>query len=382
MSTRAANGAMPWRVLSGPVQFRWRPFSLRLRTPLHLREGTLSGRDGVLVALEDAAGNIGVGEASPWSPTEWAEIDLYLRMQAPRHALLDAGLLDSSLSSNRDSSPIPSGLRFALDSAALDLFGKQTQTPAWRILGGEQPTPVKLNALLDADKHVDPDQLAKAVVELRKQGYKTLKIKLGNRRFEDDVAIVQAVHDAAPEFTLRGDVNGAWRPADAPSFLEALAPFPFAYIEEPTRGDLTTLRSVAERSPIPIAFDETLQQFPLTVLSEISSVRHWILKAGRIGNFSEIRHLIDLAKTCGIHLILTGMFEGAVATAAQLHMASAWLPDVTCGLDTSQLFEEDLAMPAHVGHVGVELAAPALAPKSSFLPDIAPGFGLTLREPI
>jgi len=90
------------------------------------------------------------------------------------------------------------------------------------------------------------------------QGYKAVKIKLGLRNPDDDVARVKAVRDAiGPDIDLMIDINNGWSVNVAIRMARKLEKYEIAWLEEPIwKMDIEGYARVAAATEIPIATGE------------------------------------------------------------------------------------------------------------------------------
>ena len=148
-------------------------------------------------------------------------------------------------------------------------------------------------------------------------GYDVLKVKLGTDR---DREIVEAVHGAAPSARLRVDANEAWTPKEAVAMCEFLEAY-VEFVEQPVPAtNPAGLRHVYERSPVPIAVDESLVD-PTDVpavaqFADIANVK--LMKCGGIRPAIETFHA---ARAHGLETMLGCMIESNAAIAAGVHLA-------------------------------------------------------------
>ncbi|WP_243760976.1 mandelate racemase/muconate lactonizing enzyme family protein [Streptomyces sp. YIM 98790] len=185
----------------------------------------------------------------------------------------------------------PPSVAAAVDSALLDLLGKLTGQPVYRLLAGEPgpwaaaspggPSPgasapaavtaAPGEAAVTADGPAPPAAVtartigitgaADAADQARRlvaQGFTVLKLKAGTADPEEDLHRVAAVRGAVPPgVRLLLDPNGAWTPSRAAALLPRFAELGVAAVEQPTApGDPEALARLAARSPVPLIADE------------------------------------------------------------------------------------------------------------------------------
>jgi len=154
-----------------------------------------------------------------------------------------------------------------LEAAFWDIRGKAEGKPVWQLLGGTSAGRAQVYAST-GEVH-EPAQRAEEVLGLRRQGFRTVKLRVHSFDFSEDVAQIEAVRRAAGDTVELGvDANQGWRVAlidDAPlwtlrratEFASACAKHEIAWLEEPLDmyawDDLAELR---RRSRVPIAGGE------------------------------------------------------------------------------------------------------------------------------
>lgn len=296
--------------------------NLELRQPVITSRGSITQRDGVLVQIVDS-GISGWGEAMPLPG--WPGADL----SATRRAL-------EAWAAKPDPEALPSE-RFAhgaVELALLDWEARRRGLTQAEVLadGGSVADWVELNALVR-----DTAEAAAAVAG----GYGTVKLKVGGRDLDDDIAAVATVRKAVGEAPqLRLDANGAWTAGQAIAALARLEKFDVEYVEEPVPG-LEPLAQVAERSPIPIAVDDSLGSAKAQLPESISVV---VVKPMALGGprtaYAAARRWIDQ----GRKVIITNYLDSAVGQHAALSIAAALpSPPQVHGAITPALFTSDVA---------------------------------------
>jgi o-succinylbenzoate synthase len=290
--------------------------------------------NGLLLELEDRAGRVGLGEASPLSG--------YSRetLGACRSALLtldkreipelsgDARTLSAEL--GRASAVLPescAAARHALETALSDLLAQRLGEPLWALVGrAAAPCPVpsllSLAALVDGE---DVGSLLDRAEERVAQGIRTLKLKLGRRDFPEEIRRARALREALGNaIELRFDVNRRWSSSEASARLAELASVRPELVEEGiAREHLHELSGC----PVPLALDESLQEQSalegLGLLVPRCRLVALVLKPMALGGVSRCLELARWARERGIDVIVSHLFDGPVALAAAAHLALA-----------------------------------------------------------
>ncbi|NUO47285.1 MAG: O-succinylbenzoate synthase [Polyangiaceae bacterium] len=282
-----------------------------------------SVREGLLLALEDDDGTVGLGEATPlpgFSPDTLAEAEAALES-------FDWGSGWDSADRQSLRALAPSA-RFAVETAALDLRGLREGTPLAALLGATRSrAPVPIGALAGRLGD-DPESAARDALA---RGAALLKVKSSGRDLEQDCAALRRLRAAlGPAARLRVDLGGALDVADVPRFLEAFAEAGVEAVEEPCSGRaLATLG----RMPIPWLADETLVDEALhAALIENPACAGLVLKPTVLGGLGPCLDLAVGAQKADKSVTITHAFEGPVARAAAAALALACGANVA-GLD-------------------------------------------------
>lgn len=316
-------------------------------------------RPSVLVWLDDEAGHVGVGEASPLPPFSREDAAACERLLARAHEHLGA-LDDAAPAAEQvpvallpfgaalDAAP---AARFALETALLDLIGQRRGASIAECLGGRGVYDrVPVNALLVAPPL---DTLAERAVALAASGFTALKIKLrapDEAGFVRELAALCEVRARLPlPFEIRLDPNAAWTEDEARRRLEALVSVAPSFVEQPVAADrLHRLGACA----VPWAADESLVHPELVErLLTSPGCAAFVLKPAVLGGLLPARALALRAQERGIGVVVTHFFDGPHAMAAACELAlSLPAPPLVCGLAPHELLD---AWRGNFGGIGV-----------------------------
>ena len=343
------------------TRLRWRPFLLPMRHRFEAAHGALDDREGVIVQLVDAEGVTGTGEASPMPSLGHGTVaDVTALLEAHGAAILGGADVPDG--------PGALALRCALDVAALDLRGRSEGKPVAALLADGEPAGwVQANAVLGSG---EPGQVSEFAREAWNAGYTVLKLKVGARDLEDDVARIAAVREATPEAVIRLDANGAWTEAQATEALQALYPYRIELIEQPVAAsDVGALARIHEQSPMRIAADEAVvDPTTLAQVLELRAADLVVLKPMMLGGLTAAAEVARRAFERGIGAFVTTTFDSSIGTAAALQLAAALPWDAAHGLGTGE-------------HLAADVTARTMLASGGriTLPD-APGLGIDLSE--
>ena len=206
------------------------------------------------------------------------------------------------------------GRPWTVEAAVWDLVGRALETPCWQLLGGRSE---RLLAYASTAELVSADERVARVAGLRDAGIHAVKIRFHHADWRDDLAVVEAVRDAAgPALEIMVDANQGWRmPGDleprwdvatAAQCARALEPLGVYWLEEPLRtDDVDGYRALRRRTDLRLAAGEMVRS--------AHEARDLIVRGG-----------IDVVQT---DVVLAGGFSGCrqVAALAALH-GRTWSP--------------------------------------------------------
>lgn len=184
-----------------------------------------------------------------------------------------------------------------IDTACWDLIGKAAEKPLHHIFGAcREQIPTYASSGLWLSQSLD--ELQSEARSFLDQGFTAMKIRLGSKSIEDDIARVQAVRDVAgPETGLLVDINQGLTPKEAIRLGRALQPFNLIWIEEPVAAyDLDGHARVTAALDTPIASGETeYTRFGIKAMIEKKACDILMPDLQRIGGLTEMRRSAALA---------------------------------------------------------------------------------------
>jgi O-succinylbenzoate synthase len=284
-----------------PYRFSIKPYRLPLRAPVRTAHGHWTEREGLLVRLEDGAGQVGYGEVAPipWFGTE-----------TPAEAEEICGKFGDKVTDEvLDAVPARFGcVRFALaqaragNSHLLDDQAAGKRLPVAALLPAGREALVALPARLEA-------------------GYLAFKWKVGVGAVDDELGIFDDLLAALPGHTkLRLDANGAWERRQATKWLDRCAGRPVEFVEQPVKpDDEATLLGLAADYPVTLALDESV--------TGLASAQRWqglgwrgvfVIKPALAGPLEELAAWVAATKA---DVVLSSAIETALARASILRLA-------------------------------------------------------------
>ena len=170
---------------------------------------------------------------------------------------------------------------------------------------------------------------------------KSFKIKVGGNP-KNDLARIKLVAKLAPTASIRIDVNGEWKLAEAIVRIKDIQEVTaLEYVEQPVES-LSEMRDLKAKVNVKIAVDEVLRKSnaPLELdLSEAADVL--VLKVAPLGGIAKA---LEISERHRLPVVVSSALESAVGITHGLRLAAA-LPDLqyASGLATGKLFSEDVA---------------------------------------
>lgn len=316
--------------------------------PLRLPRAVLTCREGLLVAVTSGDGKRGWGEAAPL-PGFSAEslYDALLLSSRIAVTLKGRSLEEARRAVDGVEHGLPS-VHFAFQGALDSLAAEEVGIPLHRHVNPASPETLPVCALLNGDTACKRDRACEAI----RQGYRTLKLKVGTDTIEREVALVREITGwLAPGCTLRLDANQAWEKEEALRFCRAIPAERIEFLEEPVRDSLD-MPAVQEATGIPCAADEALHLLSRQVCRGGSCQGEPATDALR-EVAAQVRVLVWKPSLClplpllGIRqdrpVVLSGAYETGVGTAAILALAASY-PGVcpAVGVDTYTRLAEDI----------------------------------------
>ncbi|RQG91652.1 dipeptide epimerase [Natrarchaeobius halalkaliphilus] len=294
--------------------------SLPLEYPFTIARGTVTETDVVTVHVEDGEGRIGIGAASPAS--HYGETAATVEAVLPDLLSIVEDVDDPSQHARierrmRETLRENPAARAAVSIALYDLEAKRLEVPLYRYWGLDPAESLETSYTIGID---DLETVREKTETALDRGHGTLKVKLGTGR---DDEIVRTIRSVAPDARLFVDANEAWSPREAVSTIERLAEYDLALVEQPVPArNLEGLKFVSDRSPVPIAADEscvTLADIPQ--IADRCDIAN--LKLMKCGGLREAWRMIHAARAHDLDVMCGCMTESNASIAAACHLAPA-----------------------------------------------------------
>jgi L-alanine-DL-glutamate epimerase-like enolase superfamily enzyme len=223
----------------------------------------------------------------------------------------------------------PSG-RAAVQTAMLDLMGKITGQPVYRLLGLSGLRPPKTSLTVGVS---DAAQAQRRLAYLR--AFPILKAKVG---FGDEEALLELLAGETSA-ALRVDANEGWTLEEALAKIDDYSTkYRIEFFEQPLpKEDMAAYRELKRHTDATIIVDESIRCIE-DVIRWSDCVSGINIKLMKCGGVLEALSMVSVARACGLSVMLGCMIESSVAITAAAHIAP--LVDF-CDLDGNLLIAND-----------------------------------------
>ncbi|KAJ8773086.1 hypothetical protein K2173_028263 [Erythroxylum novogranatense] len=325
-----------------------RPLNVPLISPFTIASSRLDKVKNVAIRIELKNGCVGWGE-TPILPFVTSE-DQQTALVKAREA---SELLRSSPSMTLGSILEEVGgflpghefasVRAGVEMALIDSAAKSIGIPLWRLFGG-----VSNDITTDITiPIVSPVEAAELASKYRKQGFRTLKLKVG-KNLKADIEVLQAIRLVYPDCLFILDANEGYKPDEAIEVLEKLdemGVIPILFEQPVDRDDWEALGHVTQiakaKYGISVAADEScrsIDDVKKIVKGNLADVIN--IKLAKVGVIGALE-IIEEARLSGLDLMIGGMVETRLAMGFAGHLAAGLGCFKYIDLDTPILLSED-----------------------------------------
>ncbi len=322
---------------------------LPLTAALQTSQGEIAQRTVWVLQISDSDGRTGLGEAAPlhgYGGESQADCDAALHqavaMLTPELVTgwLDRGKADAPLGNLEPLLAKTPCARHAVEGALLDLLAQHQGLPLAGLIAPHFATIVPVNGTV-----ASLSSGITAANALCDEGYSTIKMKIGGDPLAAAKRLLAIRSVLGPRINLRVDINGGWNLDQATAFAQAAADVQLEYCEQPLpAADVADMATLRRRTGMKIAADESVR-FPIDVgrIGAAQAADVVVLKPMFLGGWRPLRQAIQLAGSCGLDVVITTAFDGAIGRAFATHYAAAFnLTTRAQGLATGGVFAADL----------------------------------------
>ena len=317
--------------------------SIPLKQPFVISLGPQYDADNIVIVIKTNEGITGWGECSPYMSINGESMDtcfivaqyLAAELKGKNPLQIEECIASMDRLITRNES-----IKSAFDIALYDIASQHANQPLYQFLGG------KKDKLISTDMTVglgSPEKMAIEALQYKKEGFPSIKVKLGTTTAED-VERIKAIRDAiGNELPLRIDSNQGWTVDIAIETLNALKDFGIEHCEEPiARWNFMELPHVRKNSPIKIMADEScFDEHDAERLAKLNACDYFNIKLGKSGGIWHALKIVEVAKVHNIKLQVGCFMESRLAITALVHFAYSSNLIVHYDLDTPLMLKED-----------------------------------------
>ncbi|KAI7742439.1 hypothetical protein M8C21_001033 [Ambrosia artemisiifolia] len=325
-----------------------RKLNVPLKAPFTIATSRLEGVENVAIRVELSNGCCGWGEA-PILPFVTAEDQTTALTKAAEvsHFLKESDAMSLGDVLRGIGQRLPghhfASVRAGVEMAVIDAVATSISTPLWRFFGGVSNT-VTTDITIPI---VSPTEAAQLASKYYKQGFKTLKLKVG-KDLNADIEVLKAIRAAHPDCMFILDANEGYTSSEAIQVLEKLHEMEVTPIlfEQPVHRDdwegLGHVTRIAKtKYGVSVAADEScrsLADVKEIVKRQLADVVN--IKLAKVGVLGALE-IIEFAKASGLDLMIGGMVETRLAMGFAAHLAAGLGGFKYIDLDTPLLLSED-----------------------------------------
>jgi len=318
-------------------------FKIGLKKPLWIKQHKIDFRQGILVIIKNQKGQTGYGEIAPlpgFHNENFEDVSDQIK-RAMGHLVGTEVNEYFTVSVNKTIAPFKDmdfypSVNFGMEMAILSIFYAQKDLNFFKT-GNISKIPV--NKLIISDEIISKEYIN----EIISNGFKSIKIKIGNKSIEEDIHRILKLKSLLPKYiSIRLDANARWNLEEAIFFVLKIGTDRIEYIEDPIRN-LHEYKSFYHKTGIPIAVDECSDSFYSDHSLGSEYIKAIILKPSVLGGFYNTARLIHKLRNKNIKPILSNAFlSGLALSMISLFAAQMKLFHYPVGLDTLNNFTTDL----------------------------------------
>ncbi|NWN83973.1 MAG: dipeptide epimerase [Halomonas sp.] len=330
---------------------------LPLRRPFKIAYDTYEDIETLLVSIESTGGDIGWGEAvvdqhvsgETWQSARRVITEVLAPLLIGRPAA-DIGAFHYAAEARIRHNP---SAKAALDIALHDLLARQCRRPLYELLGGRCHARLDLPCVISM---LSPEEMARQADEACRQGYRSIKIKLGDTPEADIERIARVRESLPPSLPLRVDANQGWSAKQALHVIRQTTPFNVEWFEQPVFiENLEALARVTRATEAVIMADEPIHDLrDMLRVIRLEAADMVNIKLMKSSGLHAARAMAELGMAANIPCQIGSMVESAVATLAGAHLAVAHPNIIANDLVGPAMISADVAkMPGDDTHIAL-----------------------------
>lgn len=301
------------------------PLTIKLQKPQRTSQAAYTAISICLVRVRTDDGIEGVGEClARFAPTAYA--DLINRTLAPTLIGRNPWSVDALWAAMRKTlNGRPAGMLIeaiaGVDIALWDILGKSTGLSVRKLLGGRNSDRVRAYA----SSVMVSDDMEATASKLLAQGFRIIKIKIGNGLKTDIQRVSQLRKLVGPDVAIVTDVNFIYMEDEAEALSRRLVDYDVVWLEEPVVPENREGYIRLSRKPgVALAGGESeFVASEFTDLIASGAVKYVQPDVTRAGGITECRKIALLADAFHSRYAPHVGFSGIVCVAASLQLAAA-----------------------------------------------------------
>ncbi len=317
------------------------PWNVALSEPFGIATGAQHVAANVLVTVRLGDGTVGLGEAAPFPAVNGeTQADALAAVERATSGLVgeDATRWRRIAAILREAIPDVPSARAALESAVLDAVTRRAGLSLHRFFGGAEDG-------LETDVTIVTGTTEHAIEAARRSardGFRTLKVKVGGADIERDVERLRAILEGAPGARLILDANASLSAEAAVELVERIGAGNVALFEQPTAADdLDGMRTVRKRTRVLVAADESVRSATdVAVVASTRAADVVNVKITKCG-LAEACDMIAAARGYHLALMIGGMVETKLAMTVSACLAAGVGGFEFVDLDTPLFMKSD-----------------------------------------
>jgi o-succinylbenzoate synthase len=315
-------------------------YSRSLPKPIVTSHGEYQNRAGIILAIWDDEGRVGLGEAAPLPGFSRESLEDVARSLASIQSAPPRSV-EALMAMAAEHVKVPS-LQFALECAALDLEAQARDITLAAVLAHEPLSSVQVNGLIGDG---ETSEMARRATELWAAEYMTFKVKVAAGDPARDLARINAITRAAPQAHLRLDANGGWDRDTAELVMSAIPIEHIEFLEQPFPVGLAdSAKKLCAAHGVRLALDEEIDS--ISAGETIVSARGCdviVLKPMILGSVLACHRLATTAVAQGMTAIYTSSWESDIGLGATLHLPAALGQEgLSMGLSTAGMIADGI----------------------------------------
>ena len=295
---------------------------IKLKKPFKTSLGVIKYSDHIFLKVISDTGEFGWGECAPTHDINGETIDTCIALSKQlTNSIIGMSCFSHGLIFEKLNSIIygHQSIKSAIDVACYDLASKCKKVPLYEYLGGKIDKKIYTDFTVSLD---DVDKMVRQAGEIVEDGFKIIKVKLGDDGKKDVERIKQIRAKIGDDKQIRIDANQGWNIDEAIYTLQNIHKYNIDYCEEPIDRDLShRLKEVKKSSPIKIMADESL--FTSNDADMMIHGNHcdmFNLKIGKHGGLFETKNIIAVAEKNNIPMQVGGFIESKIIFTVNCHL--------------------------------------------------------------